>query len=257
MIQKCADFAAGVTMLSAKQRERMVGNGVDASGIDPMLRDVNQYVEREAGRVTGIRYEQWQQEHPVSFENFRRVVEREVRAAIQEHDIGETMPWMHTTLGKVFAELRTFMLVGHAKNTLKALHYRDATSANQLMFGIVSEALAYTLQTSINFAQNPTFALRIIILGLRSVASIVYQVGGCCLKFPLAAEKMQNAEWQRQRVAARARSPRGAFKTARTQGPRFSVGEPRPHTGVGIGFFTKRPLGIEANVPARGPDAIR
>jgi len=47
------------------------------------------------------------------------------------------------------------MLVGHAKSSLKNLHYRDQTSLNLLMFGIVSEAMAYSLQTSINFAGNP------------------------------------------------------------------------------------------------------
>jgi hypothetical protein len=153
-IQKFANWAAGKKM-SAKQRERMVGHGVDDSMIDPMLRDMHQYVDRQGDRVVGIRWEQWQRDKPLTYDNFQRGVDREVRDAIQEHDIGETMPWMHTTLGKVFAELRTFMLVGHAKNTLKALHYHDATALHQLMFGIVSEAMSYTLQTSLNFAGNP------------------------------------------------------------------------------------------------------
>ena len=104
--------------------------------------------------MVGIRWEDWQQKSPSTFEAFQTAIEREVRDAIQEHDIGETMGFMHTTLGKVMAELRTFMLVGHAKSSLKNLHYRDATSANLLMFGIVSEAMAYSLQTSINFAGN-------------------------------------------------------------------------------------------------------
>jgi len=154
MIQKYADFAYGRKSLSAKMRERMVANGVDNSMIDPLLRDMKQFTERDGDRVVGIRWEDWQRENQATFDGFQTVVEREVRDAIQEHDIGETMPWMHTTLGKVWAELRTFMLVGHAKSSLRALHFRDATSLQQLMVGIVSDTLAYTLQQSINFGQN-------------------------------------------------------------------------------------------------------
>lgn len=154
-IQKYADMAAGKGPNAAK-RARMVANGVDAGNIDPMLRKLNQYTDRQDGRVVGIRWEDWKRDHAHSWDNFQRLIDRDVREAIQDHDIGETMPFMHTTLGKVFAELRTFMFVGHAKTSLKALHYRDAQSLNQLMFGIVTEAMAYSMQTSINFAGNPS-----------------------------------------------------------------------------------------------------
>jgi hypothetical protein len=153
-IQKYADFATGRRSMNATLKERAVGSGVDASALPSMLADLKAYTDHNGDRVSGIRWEDWQQQKPISYDNFTRVIERETRDAIQEHDIGETLPFMHSTLGKMFGELRTFMFVGHAKTSLKALHYRDATSASQLMLGIVSEMMAYSLQTSVNFAGN-------------------------------------------------------------------------------------------------------
>ncbi len=58
---------------------------------------------------------------------------------------------MHTTLGKMFDELRTFMLVGHAKNFLKNAELRDATALQAFFISFLAEALAYSLQSAINF----------------------------------------------------------------------------------------------------------
>jgi hypothetical protein len=78
-----------------------------------------------------------------------------VRDAIQDHDLGETMPFMHSTLGKVFGELKTFFLVAHAKNMLKNASYMDATALQVFLLGLLGESMAYATQTSMNYAHDP------------------------------------------------------------------------------------------------------
>jgi hypothetical protein len=149
-IQKYADLASGSKALTEKLQDRMVANGVGRAQIKSVLEDLHQFTTRDGKRVTELDWEGWAQHDPSTLSAFQLLVERDVRDMIQAHDIGETMPWMHTTVGKIFGELRTFNLTGHAKQFLKNAHHRDATAASAAMFSIVGEGLAYALQQSMN-----------------------------------------------------------------------------------------------------------
>ncbi|NML15590.1 hypothetical protein [Azohydromonas caseinilytica] len=144
-------FAAGKRTLTPELRRRWVAQGVDDMDIDSMLYDLERFAVAWDGVLQGIRYEDWAREALGSYQRFQLFLSRQVRDAIQDQDFGETMPFMHTTAGKVLAELRTFMLVGHAKNMLKNLHFRDSTAAQLWMVSFVSECLAYSTQTAINY----------------------------------------------------------------------------------------------------------
>jgi hypothetical protein len=149
-IQKYANLASGAKQLTEKLQDRMVGQGVGRGQIKNVLDDLHQFTTRDGRRVTGLDWEAWSQHDPGTLSAFQLLIERDVRDMIQSHDIGETMPWMHTTVGKIFGELRTFNLTGHAKQFLKTAHHRDATSASVAMFSIVGEALGYAFQQTIN-----------------------------------------------------------------------------------------------------------
>lgn len=141
--------------LSDKQVERLVHNGVNADDIDDVFAALKAHTTVDRGVVKEIDWEGWQQKSPDTYDNYVLLVEREVRDAIQDHDIGETMGWMHTTTGKIFSELRTFNLVGHSKQFLKGAHYRDQTTAQTWTIALLGEAMAYTAQTSANYAHDP------------------------------------------------------------------------------------------------------
>lgn len=143
------EFSSGKAM-PAKLRERWVTQGLDANEIDVVLKDLKDHSTASGGRLESIDYETWHKNEPETYDKFRLFISRQAREAIQDQDIGETMPWMHTTLGKVLAELRTFMLVGHAKNFLKNTAIRDQTAFNVWFLGLVSESLAYSLQQAVN-----------------------------------------------------------------------------------------------------------
>lgn len=149
--QQLHDFATGFKRLTPKMRERLVMQGVSQGDLDSMLKDLRKFSTHENHKLQQVRHEDWLAESPDSYQRFQLVLERQVRDAIQDQDFGETMPFMHTTLGKVFAELRTFMLVGHAKNFLKNAHAADATSATIFMTSLIAECLAYSTQTALNY----------------------------------------------------------------------------------------------------------
>lgn len=143
--------ARGEKKLTDAMRKRWANQGLDLDRQEMFVNLFKNYSDvNERGRLSRIRHEDWTAENPHTAADFQTFLTRQARDAIQDHDIGETMPWQHTPLGKLFGELKTFFLVGHAKNTLKQLHYMDRTSANIVMFGMVGEILAYSLQSAIN-----------------------------------------------------------------------------------------------------------
>jgi hypothetical protein len=155
-VQDMHDFATGAKKLTDDHRKRFVGNGMDHFEVDSVLADMKSYTTaNKGGKVETVDWEKWSKESPDTYEKFQLGLSRKVRDAVQDQDLGETMPFMHTTLGKVVAELKTFMLVSHAKNFLKNLHYRDGTTLQVYMVSIVGNAMAYMTQTSINYAHDP------------------------------------------------------------------------------------------------------
>jgi hypothetical protein len=154
-IQKHIDFAMGKTEMTAKQRERMTHNGVGTDDQPDVHAALKKYTEMDGNKVDNVNYEKWSREAPETYSKFQLLLSREVRDMIQDHDLGETIPFMHTTVGKIFSELKTFVLVGHAKQFLKSLHYRDSTTAVQWMYSFAGAALEYSLQNSINYAHDP------------------------------------------------------------------------------------------------------
>ena len=149
--QRLSDFAHGRLQMSPKMRERMVGWGLDDDYIDTVLGQLKNYSTVDGrGKLLEIDWEKWAEESPGSYENFQLVNERMVRDAIQDQDLGETMPFMHSTLGKVFAELKTFFLVAHAKNMLKNVSYMDQTALHVWAVSFIGEAISYSMQATIN-----------------------------------------------------------------------------------------------------------
>lgn len=154
--QRLSDMATGKVTLTPKLRERLVGWGVDDDSIDILFDGLKTHSQvAPNGRVEGIDWERWSVDAPGTYEKMQTVVSRMTRDAIQDQDLGETLPFMHSTLGKVFGELKTFFLVAHAKNMLKNLSYADATAFQVWAISFIGEALAYTTQAGLNYGHDP------------------------------------------------------------------------------------------------------
>lgn len=155
--QRLTDFATGRKVLEPKMRERLVGWGIDDDRIDMVFNQLKAHAELnpQNGKVEGINWEKWSEDSQGTYQDFQTAISRMTRDAIQDHDIGETMPFMHSTLGKVFGELKSFFLVAHAKNMLKNFSYMDQTALQIWSIAFIGEAMAYSMQASFNFAGQP------------------------------------------------------------------------------------------------------
>ena len=154
--QRMHDYATGLRTLTPEMRTRFVGWGVDDDRLDGMLNMLRDHSTATPGhKLETVDYERWLELSPHTYEDFQTAMSRMTRDAIQDHDIGETMPFMHSTLGKVFSELKTFFLVAHAKNFLKNAHYRDATAFQVWAIGFIGESLAYMTQNAANNLHDP------------------------------------------------------------------------------------------------------
>lgn len=154
-LQKHLDFALGKRKLDAGQRERLVGQGLDDAEIDAVLKDLKAHTKTDhRGIAMEVDWEGWQKANQDTYDSYRLALMRETREGIQDHDIGELPLAMHGSIFKMFAELRTFNMAAHAKNFLKNIHFRDQQAATSFMYGFLAQAVAYSMQTSANFAHN-------------------------------------------------------------------------------------------------------
>jgi hypothetical protein len=148
--QRLHDFASGLKTMTKSHEARLAGQGLDGQLLQDTMRDLKAYADVSGDRVTSIRHEEWLRDEPDTYEAFQGYMARQVRDSIQDHDLGETMPFMHSTLGKMFGELKTFFFVAHAKNLLKNVHYMDGTTMQVFLMGFLGESLAYSIQQAMN-----------------------------------------------------------------------------------------------------------
>lgn len=157
--QKYIDIALGRKGVAtvAKIKARAVGQGINIDDFDDVMADLKLHTEvnKHSGQGESIDYETWKKANPDTYDSFVTAVMRDAREGIQDLDLGETAAFTHNPVGNFFGELRSFSLGGHGKQFLKGLHYRDSITATQWSIGLIGEAMAYTLQTSINYAQSP------------------------------------------------------------------------------------------------------
>jgi hypothetical protein len=82
-------------------------------------------------------------EDPALVNRFTGAVRRVATRAIQENDFSSTMPWMHTTTGKLISQFRSFMAVGWAKSTLHEAYARDWETFSTMAWGMFFGGLSY------------------------------------------------------------------------------------------------------------------
>lgn len=153
IIQKMLNQAVeGAEKLSTSQLKRLASAGLD-SDLDEVFENLKKFGKAdEFGKVTQIDYDGWTKANPDNFEKFRLAVFREARRAVQEHAVGETHPWMHTMLGQIIFQFRSFMLVAHAKQFLHGMAHMDTQTLAMWGFSSLFAGMAYTVQNSINHA---------------------------------------------------------------------------------------------------------
>jgi hypothetical protein len=155
-IQELHLHATGRHPLTQAKKHRLAHAGIELDEMGTVMEHLKKYtVADDIGTVEHIEWENWSKENLHTYEQFNLAIERLTRDAIQDHDLGETMFFSQTQMGKIALELKNFITVAHSKNFLKNVFYRDRTSATVFTYSLAGEAMLYMLQTSVNFAHDP------------------------------------------------------------------------------------------------------
>lgn len=157
--QKYIDVSLGKKSeaMAGRIKARAVGQGIDHDAFDSVMADLKAHTEvnKHSGAGESIDYESWKKANPDTYDSFVTAVMRDARDGVQDLDLGETAAFTHTPIGQFFGELRSFSLGAHSKQFVKGLHYRDSITATQWTMSFIGEAMTYSLQTAINYAQSP------------------------------------------------------------------------------------------------------
>jgi hypothetical protein len=146
VIQKFANVAAGRAKMSAK---RLADLGIDGDMAKRVWKEVNNaaVVKKDGNRVIGLDFEKFADKE--AGEHLRRAIYRKTNEIIQKNDIGNLSMWMSHPVGKVFMQFRQFMAASYVKQTMKAIHMRDAEAGTNIALGMAVAGMVYTAQQKV------------------------------------------------------------------------------------------------------------
>lgn len=153
-VQQRMAMAAAAQNIADKARKGQVDDALLRSlGLTP---DDWGFVQREllanarmgsGHRLHELNLEDWD---PEASNLFATAIHRAVRRAIQENDLGNTLPFMHRTLGQILFQFRSFGMGAIFKQTMQGLAQRDVLTAQAFLLTTLAGGLSYVIQTYIN-----------------------------------------------------------------------------------------------------------
>lgn len=152
--QKFLNIALKATP-SASDLKRLASLGLDEEMTERVLKSVKDHSSATKNALTGrklnqLNLDQWGDLE--AREAFAYAVNRWAHRVIQKNLPGETPEWMHSTLGKVLGQFRTFMLTAYGKQLLHNVKMNDWSAYSAFMGSMLFGGLAYYTQTVINSA---------------------------------------------------------------------------------------------------------
>jgi hypothetical protein len=157
IVRRSGEDLPEVFGLNSKELKRLASVGLDRNTLTSALRDLKKYatVEGPTHKLTSIDYEAWSRANPDTYDAFRIAMFRETRRAVQEQTIGETAWWMHTSVGKVLTQFRSFSLVAWNKQFLFGVNHMSPEIATAWGASMLFAGLSYVAQTGLNYAHSP------------------------------------------------------------------------------------------------------
>lgn len=155
--QRLLNIAVGAEQMSNGLKARLATNGLEGDDLDATLSALKKYSRMdESGRsLIGIDYVRWESESQNTFDAFRLAVFRESHRGIQEVSLGATPLWMHSDIGKILFQFRSFVMNAYTKQLLYGIAHADLQTFATWTFSVMAGSLAYAAQTTVNFAGNP------------------------------------------------------------------------------------------------------
>lgn len=109
--------------LTAIQMKELRQLGLDDEMMQRVLSQVKQHATLKGKRVKQLNLEKWGIEERA---NFGMALQRATRRMVQENSIGGTAPLMHSEMGKLLFQFKSFIMNAWTKQTMAGLALRDA-----------------------------------------------------------------------------------------------------------------------------------
>lgn len=146
-LQKLANVATGRNTFSAADVARLRDAGFEDGVLERVLKSIRENGTFDGKRLVGLNAEKWDRD---LLAQLQYSTDRMVYRAVQENDIGSSTWWMHTLLGRMLTQFRSFIFNAYTKQTLHALRFRDRQSFAALMLTTTFGGLAWLARTYVN-----------------------------------------------------------------------------------------------------------
>ena len=140
------------------REERLAALGLNPQMTGRILEQIRKHTDTEPSslftgrKVKRLNIEKWMEDDAEAADAFVMATYRLGRRIIQENDVGSLPLFVHSTLGKLMFQFRTFMLGAWTKQTLSNIHMRDMEAAQSFLFTSMLAGTLYMAQVGINSA---------------------------------------------------------------------------------------------------------
>lgn len=157
IVQKFTNMAFEGKKLSPASLKRIAASGLSEEQWTNIAKQIRKHSRTERGlinknKVKVLNFDDWSltAEGRQAMADLQLSAFRISRKMVQENDPGNMHRWMSTTMGQIFAQFRSFMLVSWAKQSLRGVYHRDMGTFVSWSLGSLAAGLAYAGQTTIN-----------------------------------------------------------------------------------------------------------
>lgn len=192
MTQRMADLANGVTKITDNVKMQLATAGLEEDQLDDVLDALRKYgTYGPDQKLLSLDGPAWKAANRESYDLFRMALFRDVNRVVQDTTIGENCWWMHTAIGQVATQFRSFMLGAWAKQTLYGAAHGGIMNPNvtfawsaSMLFG----GMSYVAQTSINYAHDSE--KRAKLLTTEKIAMAAFNRAGFSSLIPMITDTM-------------------------------------------------------------------
>lgn len=151
-MQKLANVATGRAKFSEADIARLRDSGWHDGVLERALGEIRKHATFDGKRLVSLGYDKWDRD---ILQQTIESTDRMVYRAVQENDIGSSTWWMHSTLGRMLTQFRSFIFNAWVKQTLHGLRFRDKQAFAALMFTSTFGGLSYMARSYLNTATDP------------------------------------------------------------------------------------------------------
>jgi hypothetical protein len=138
---------ANMAMTGKVQAKELASLGLDETRAQRMLDNIKEHATMKDGDVLSqLNLEKWD---PDAANDFVMALYRNTRRVVQENDYGNTLPIMHSTMGKLIFQFRGFMMGAFQKQTLHGVAMHDIENMMGFMTTTFLGALAYIVRVQL------------------------------------------------------------------------------------------------------------